>query len=140
MPPDPEILYVGGFGRSGSTLLGCILEEADGVAYVGETLYMWTRGLVEDQLCGCGERFRSCPYWTEVFEQAFGGLDADLGREMNALEDRVDRSLHLPRHRLSRSSSRFKEEARRYVDRLERLYRAAADVADVDAQIGRAHV
>lgn len=133
--PDPEILYVGGFGRSGSTLLGCILDEADDVVYVGETLYIWTRGLVHDQLCACQERFQSCPFWIEVFEEAFGGFDADLGEEMNALFQQVDRILYLPRHPLARATSTFKRRIRRYVDVLTTFYRAVATVADADAVV-----
>src|SRR6476469_6184391 len=67
-----RVLYVAGTGRSGSTLLARILDRADGVFAAGEVRYMWQRGLVEDRLCGCGERFSECPFWRDVLERAFG--------------------------------------------------------------------
>lgn len=75
----PTVLALGGFGRSGSTLLERALGETPGVAPLGELLHLWERGLVEDQHCGCGSPFSACPFWLAVGERAFGGwtdLDA----------------------------------------------------------------
>jgi sulfotransferase family protein len=30
---------------------------------------VWSRGLVEDRLCGCGQPFSGCPFWTRVRER-----------------------------------------------------------------------
>ncbi len=79
-----EVLLVTGTGRSGSTVAANLLGEADGAVSVGELRYVFERGIVEDRLCGCGERFSACPRWTTVLDVA--GVDvADapaLGREL----------------------------------------------------------
>lgn len=70
-----KILYLGGYGRSGSTLLGRMLGEPAGTVCVGETRFLWSRGLMSNVDCGCGLPFRSCPFWGAVGEEAFGGWD-----------------------------------------------------------------
>ncbi|HVX45604.1 MAG TPA: sulfotransferase [Mycobacteriales bacterium] len=55
-----------GTGRSGSTVLANLLGETPGCVSVGELRYVWSRGLVEDRLCGCGEPFSGCPFWGQV--------------------------------------------------------------------------
>ena len=62
---DPfRVLYIGGWGRSGSTLLDRLLGQAEGSFSVGEMRDLWLRGVLENRRCGCGEPFDSCPFWT----------------------------------------------------------------------------
>jgi hypothetical protein len=68
-----KILYIGGYGRSGSTLVGRVLGELPDTVCVGETRYLWSRGLLDNVECGCGAPFRSCPFWGAVGDEAFGG-------------------------------------------------------------------
>jgi UDP-N-acetylglucosamine transferase subunit ALG13 len=68
----PTVLMLGGFGRSGSTLLERCLGEAPDVVAVGEVLHLWERGLLQDERCGCGLRFSECPFWVSVGKRAFG--------------------------------------------------------------------
>lgn len=135
MTSDPHIVYVGGFGRSGSTLLDRILDETQGVVGVGETIYLWRRGLVENQLCGCGEPFLDCPFWEEVFDRGWGGFSEDLGREMDELRLFVDRVIRLPRLYLRRRGTTYWEGVERYVENLETLYRTVAEVAGADVVV-----
>lgn len=94
----PRILYVGGFGRSGSTLVGRILGQAPGSLCVGETCYLGTRGLLENVQCGCGEPFRACAFWGAVGDQAFGGWgNIDVERLIEA-EQLISRFRTLPVH------------------------------------------
>lgn len=70
-----KVLYIGGWQRSGSTILGNILNEAEGLFHVGELCFVWYYGLTQNFLCGCGRPFRSCPLWQSIFEQAFGSIE-----------------------------------------------------------------
>src|SRR5207245_4821641 len=72
---DPTVLYLGGVGRSGSTLVDRILGQVPGLFSGGEIRDLWARGLIENRQCGCGTPFRSCSFWTEVGRRAFGGWD-----------------------------------------------------------------
>lgn len=83
MPAQPplRILFVAGCSRSGSTLLGRLLDQIDGFFDAGELHHLWKHCFAEGHLCGCGRRFSACPLWTDVLDGVFGGHDAvDVGR------------------------------------------------------------
>lgn len=71
-----KILYVAGWGRSGTTILDNLLGQVEGVVSTGELHNVWQRGLVDNRLCGCGLPIRECETWRTVFERGFGGMDA----------------------------------------------------------------
>jgi hypothetical protein len=68
------VLYIGGEGRSGSTVLSALLGNQDGYFPVGEFRGVWN-ALKDDELCSCGEPFSSCEFWRSVGERGFGGWD-----------------------------------------------------------------
>jgi Sulfotransferase family len=124
-----RVLFIGGLGRSGSTLLDRMLGQLDGVWSVGELVHIWQRGLKENNLCGCGRRFRDCHFWRRVGEEAFGGWDAVDVDEVLALKRAVDRNRYLPLMCLPALWPPYRARLRRYLDLLERLYRAVRLVA-----------
>jgi hypothetical protein len=65
-----EVLYIGGWGRSGSTALEDRLRRYDRVCGLGELRFLWQRGWVRDETCACGRRFSDCPFWQEVLSVA----------------------------------------------------------------------
>jgi hypothetical protein len=71
-----KVLYIAGWGRSGTTLLDNLLGQVDGFVSTGEVHQLWQRGLVQGRSCGCGLRVVECPFWLRVFEEGFGGLGA----------------------------------------------------------------
>src|SRR6185503_6025734 len=79
-----KVLYLPSAGRSGSTLLDRLLGQLGGVFGAGELSWVWQKGLVENGKCGCGVPLRECPVWNEVFDRAFGGMDAVDGAAMMA--------------------------------------------------------
>src|SRR6185503_1960438 len=90
-----DVLYIGGCQRSGSTLLDRMLGQAHGHVSAGEITHLWARGLVANDLCGCGDRFADCPFWTEVGSVAFGGWAALDAVETLDLQHRVDRNHYI---------------------------------------------
>jgi hypothetical protein len=125
----PKLLYVGGFGRSGSTLIGRVLGEAPSTICVGETRYLWDRGLRHDVQCGCGQPFRSCPFWSAVGDAAFGGWDhVDTDRLVEA-DHIINRLRALPLHWLPWIRPRFAAAINDYASWLTRLYGAIALVS-----------
>lgn len=88
-----RVLYVAGWGRSGSTILDTVLGQVDGFFSGGELLYVWERGLRQNRPCGCGAPFRECPHWRAVFERAFGGFE---GVDAALLAGAMPRTRHVP--------------------------------------------
>jgi hypothetical protein len=125
----PKMLYVGGFGRSGSTLVGRMLGEAPNAICVGETRYLWSRGIVHDVQCGCGEPFHSCVFWAAVGQDAFGGWDRIDTERLVELERATNRLRVLPLHLMPRLSPRFAAAIEEYAAALGRVYAAIARVS-----------
>lgn len=126
----PSVLYIAGTGRSGSTLLAGLLDRLDGHVAVGELRYVWSRTLAEDHLCECGVRFRSCPFWTEVFAEAFGGFDESRPEEVTRLAARVDRIRNIPRLAApALRSTAFRSDLEALGQVLRRLYSAILSVS-----------
>ena len=69
-----DVLYVTGFGRSGSTVVEGLLQERYAATGLGEIFFLWERGALRNELCGCGLQFRRCPFWSAVLKDAFGRI------------------------------------------------------------------
>lgn len=121
----PTVVYLGGSGRSGSTLLERLLAAVPGVAALGEVVHLPARGLVERESCACGEPLDRCPFWEPVGRRAFGGWDEVDGPGWQRLQGRVDRNRHLPRLAVPLGAG-FRRDLADHVGRLDRLYLAAA--------------
>ncbi|MBL8906614.1 MAG: hypothetical protein JNM20_08055 [Rhizobiales bacterium] len=128
--PDLDIVYICSHGRSGSTLVGSVLGLAEGYCYVGEVRDVWTDGLADNLPCGCGRPFRHCPFWTQVFAQAFGGFDTPAAKEAACLFTGMYRpapSIEL--FRLVLFPGAKGRDIARYTSALARLYHAIAEVS-----------
>jgi hypothetical protein len=95
-PTIPRVLYIGGLGRSGTTLLERLLGQIDGVQTLGETVHLWTRGVLRNETCGCGQPFHDCPFWVEVGRTAFDGWSSVDVPHVLAMRSRVDRLRRVP--------------------------------------------
>jgi hypothetical protein len=72
-----KIAFIAGAGRSGSTLLASLLGEIEGCTAVGEISHLWSRGLRDRELCGCGAPVDACCFWPPILKEAFpAGLPA----------------------------------------------------------------
>lgn len=119
-----RVLFIGGCGRSGSTLLDRMLGELPGFVSVGELRFIWQRGLVENQRCGCGAPFRECPFWTAIGDEAFGGWKNVPAVELAALEHATDRHRFIPFLLAPWLWPPYRRRLARYADVLARLYTA----------------
>lgn len=132
MSGDVDVLYIAGWGRSGSTILDTVLGQIDGLTSVGEIKFVWERGLLQNRRCGCGQPFRSCPFWTGVLTSAFGDIPgSDHVIEMDT-DSKGFRTRQLPLLWSSRVAARYLGRFAPYMEDTGRLYRAILDVADAD--------
>jgi len=65
------VLYITGWCRSGSTIIGNVLNEVEGCFHTGELSFLWKNayGNGSNTLCGCGTHLVQCPLWSKVLEQ-----------------------------------------------------------------------
>jgi hypothetical protein len=64
-----KILYIMGYGRSGSTITDILLHQHPETFSVGalNNIYQW---FIRDELCACGETVNHCSFWNDVTQQA----------------------------------------------------------------------
>jgi hypothetical protein len=86
--------------------------------------------VLRDELCGCGEPFSRCAFWTKVGDLAFGGWAALDVRAAIDLQRSVDRTRWIPFMVAARDRSRYGQKLRRYADLLSRLYAGIAAASE----------
>jgi len=95
MPPENappvKVLYIIGWGRSGSTIVDNILGGTDGFFSAGELSYIWERGLLENRLCGCGRALPECRVWAAVLQEVLGGRVAEAIDPANVMRLQRDK-------------------------------------------------
>lgn len=121
------VVLIGAADRSGSTILDCLLGQSPGFFSGGEVIRFWERLTTEDALCGCGARFRACPLWAAVIEEAFGGPDQIDARAVASLGKSILRVRNIPRLALGRRGRDGVLET--YCAMLSRLYGAISAVS-----------
>ena len=117
------VLYIGGTGRSGSTLLDRILDRIPGLCSVGEVVHLWRRGVRDNELCACRRRFGECPFWAAVGAEAYGGWEELDPRELLSLQHSVDRNRFIPFMENRTLWPRYQRKLRAYGQYLSSLYR-----------------
>lgn len=90
-----EVLYIGGAGRSGSTLLEMILGNLPGFFSIGEARYYWEYIDRGDIMCGCGNRLSDCRFWSTVSERLDSERELDFAH-LAARSARLNRTRNLP--------------------------------------------
>ncbi|MEJ3743838.1 sulfotransferase [Actinomycetes bacterium KLBMP 9797] len=130
-----RVLYLGGLGRSGTTLIERLLGELPGVCALGEVVHLWQRDVRDDERCGCGAAFSACAFWDAVGERAFGGWhQVDVYRVL-ALRDAVERTRYIPRLAAARLPEEHVALIEEYAGYYAAIYDAAAVVAGADVVV-----
>ncbi|MGH8793209.1 MAG: sulfotransferase [Stackebrandtia sp.] len=127
-----KVLFIGGLGRSGTTLLERLLGQLPGAAPLGEVAHLWERDIRDDEACACGSSFSACEFWLRVGAAAFGDWSrVDLDRLLE-LKATVDRTRHIPALAARKLKGPYRKLVDEYSSYYHRLYAAAA--ADTRAQ------
>ena len=80
--------------RSGSTLLGMVLNSTPGFFSVGELRWFWSHANSGHKQCGCGETVLECPFWSDVISDLKkAGIDIP---RLAALTPRLTRTGNMP--------------------------------------------
>lgn len=126
-----RLIYIGGYSRSGSTLLLRLLGEVPGLVAVGELFDLWQRSYIENQLCGCGERFQSCGFWREVTSRTFSCRPEDVASlELQEFRRKVQGHSHIPQLWFQQlRTQKYRDNLHGYADLLANLYRSIGDIS-----------
>lgn len=124
-----KILFIAGTGRNGGTLLDRILGQINGYTSLGEFRFVWDKGILKNELCNCGNPFKQCPFWIQVFETAFGGFDSNMAEWMLSEIRHTDKSRYLPYFLSPLKPSTWRKNVEHYVQTLEKLFSAIYTVS-----------
>lgn len=128
---SPHVLYLAGIPRTGSTVLGQMLDRLPSAIFVGELSLFWRR-FANRELCSCGQALPDCQFWANVISQGFGELKAEDAQNLGKLEWALrrrqairslfttNRLIAMPGHSQAIDDARIK------------LYRAIASVAQAE--------
>ena len=119
---------MGGYGRSGSTIIDLLLNRVPGVVAVGEFRHLFGRALTDNELCSCGHKFHDCPLWSKVVKEAFpDGYDKE---RIQSVVKRFNRLVMLPKLRNeSRLNGSERADLELYRSTFAAAYRAVAKVS-----------
>lgn len=126
---QPRVVYLGGLGRSGTTLLERLLGELPGACSAGEVIHLWQRGIAEGEGCGCGKPLPDCEFWQEVGRAAFGSLARVDVHRFNELRFMVDRNRYIPRLAAPVLRPSLRRAVGEYTGYFQRLYTAIAEIS-----------
>ncbi len=126
---DLPVLFLGGIGRSGTTVFELSLGTDPRVVALGEVIHLWQRSLVDRESCGCGVPLTECPFWGPVGELAFGGWSQIDPDRVIGLKRRIDRTVRTPQLALGWGGAAWDADVREYADYYARLYKAAAQIS-----------
>src|SRR6056297_3206806 len=120
-----KVIFIGGCSRSGSTLLGRLLNQVDGFFHVGELHQIWKKCFGQNWSCECGELFRSCDLWMDIIDETFGYVHGVDAQALRTLKRQAYRHHLLPAWR-KRTKGKSRAAADEYGDILARMLHAAA--------------
>lgn len=129
------VLFIGGIGRSGSTVFELSLGTDARVVALGEVIHLWQRCLIDGEKCGCGSPFLECPFWKNVGDEAFGGWDQIDPARIVSLKRQIDRTVRVPQLLMGVGGERWKEDVEEYASYYTRLYRAALHVSGAEIAV-----
>lgn len=122
-----HVVYIVGCGRSGSTLLERMLGAIPGFTNGGELIGLFPRVAPEDQRCGCGQPFSTCPFWLSVGARAFRGWERSVVENVAEWQRSVVRQRYVPFLLQPWTAPRtFRERLDEYIAAYRDLYTAIA--------------
>ncbi|WP_395394150.1 sulfotransferase [Novosphingobium sp. BL-8A] len=85
-----RVIYVAGYGRSGSTLLDIALGMRPDVFGAGELTALARHAWKNGEYCACGATVRACPFWSSVMARAGGSEAQDMLDRLADLQQRME--------------------------------------------------
>lgn len=87
-----KIIYVAGYGRSGTTLLSIALGEHPSVFGAGEIHELTRSAWAENNYCACGAPLRECEFWSVVVGRWLSAAPKNFMGEYRRLQSPIENS------------------------------------------------
>jgi hypothetical protein len=126
-----KVVYIAGWGGSGTTIIDNVLGQVEGWRSTGELHALWP-GLRDGRYkCGCGTWIGNCAFWSSVVERGFGraGRIDPNPDTIVGWQDRAARMRRFPGVMRSVRRANPSPEVAAYAEVSHRLYSAIAVVS-----------
>lgn len=125
------VLYIGGVGRSGSSLLERLLDNHPEAISLGEIHQIFSNWLNFDkrQLCGCGEQFQECSFWREVLLRSIGPMETFDPAEWRKKREAVLGDRRRKELLFGLGEKAYYAELDQFLEQIAKVYRAIAEVS-----------
>lgn len=81
-----KVIYIAGYGRSGSTVLDIVLGNHSQITSLGEAAFLFDEWDVPSRRCSCAKPYRECMFWRDLFVNRLPSPDAaPLRRRVESL-------------------------------------------------------
>ncbi len=123
----PLVVYILGWGRSGSSVMANILGSMPASASMGEVRYLWDRGVIDNGICGCERAFSECAFWPSLpfGTETLNAIDSDRALALVRSVGSGARRRQFPGLHNGRSRQMYFERTATDLDLLMSLYSAA---------------
>jgi sulfotransferase family protein len=122
---EVTVVYISGYNRSGSTILGILLGQHPDAVTLGEMHILHERLLMNEGRCACELPPTECGFWKEIYERCFD-VQAYADRPTPELQGSVESVWQFPWLALRLKSKR---RLRRYGEQMELFFKTVAEVA-----------
>ncbi|MEP7350087.1 MAG: sulfotransferase [Sphingorhabdus sp.] len=85
-----KLVYIAGYGRSGSTLLDIALGQQEMIFAAGEVTTIARHVWVNDEYCACGSNVPLCPFWGPVVKKWFGAEGDELLDDYRRSQEQIE--------------------------------------------------
>lgn len=123
-----KVLFIGGSGRSGSTILATLLAQFPGFVSIGELSGLWDNGLLDNGPCSCRSPIRECPFWREIVQPYLAAPREEIEAIVDLRKSLLGRPFLSDVHRWIGGSVDFEHVAGRYAMILAEMYQRISQV------------
>lgn len=126
-----KVLFICGADRSGTTIIERVVGQESGFVAVGEMArYIWIRGALENESCGCGTPFRDCGFWQDVLERSLEDASSTSIRRARNLQRVATRIRRIPQLLLPGAlPESVRTPLEQYLDLMRRINEGISDVS-----------
>ncbi|MGD9509620.1 MAG: sulfotransferase [Geminicoccaceae bacterium] len=86
-----RVVYIGGYGHSGSTLLNIMLGQAPGIMGAGELFRLAGAAWSREEFCSCGVALPRCPTWNGIVDHWTAHVGGDAVARYHRLQRACER-------------------------------------------------
>lgn len=119
-----DLIYIMGYGRSGSTLIESEIVSSFNISAFGEVKYVAERGARKNELCSCGDNARNCVVWSAIIS----ALEKEFElKKIEELTNKLESSKMFPVNLMMFKLGYLKDEVALYRKFNYRLYQLLSD-------------